>query len=74
MLESLIDGHALEKPKSIAFSCEIPRLISSFILSKIKIFASTATPIESINPAMPARLRVTGIALKSARNKKCVYD
>ena len=37
-----------------------------FILSKIRTLASTAIPIEIINPAIPAAVNVTGMSLKSA--------
>jgi hypothetical protein len=66
MFESLIDSHALEKPSCKASCIDLPFLISSFILSKIKTFASTAIPIERINPAIPAAVRVTGISLNTA--------
>ena len=34
--------------------------ISSFKRSKIRMLASTAIPIERINPAIPAKVKVTG--------------
>ena len=58
IFESLIDVHALENPSSIAVAFGFPCLNSSFILSKIKMFASTAIPIERIKPAIPERVRV----------------
>jgi hypothetical protein len=45
-------------------------LSSSFVLSKIKILASTAIPILRIKPAMPARVSVTGMVLKIAKVKR----
>ncbi len=64
--ESRIDVHALLNPSSTAPAKLLPAFNSSFVLSKIKMFASTAMPIERINPAMPAKVRVTGINLKIA--------
>jgi hypothetical protein len=34
--------------------------------SKIRMFASTAIPTDRMKPAMPASVRVTGMALKIA--------
>ena len=59
-LESLIESQALLNPNSKACFLDLPHLSSSFILSKIKILASTAIPIERINPAIPGKVRVTG--------------
>ena len=61
--ESRIEGHALLNPSSIDYAKLFPDFISSFILAKIKIFASTAIPMERINPPMPAKVNVTGINL-----------
>ncbi len=58
ILESRIDGQARRKPSSIAAVFNNPLLISSLVLSKIKILASTAIPIERMNPAMPAKVIV----------------
>src|SRR3989344_4434909 len=49
-LLSRIDGQARENPSEIEIDKLFPCLISSFILAKIKILASTAIPIDSINP------------------------
>jgi len=38
-----------------------PSLNSSLVLSKIRTLASTAIPIERINPAIPDKVKVTGI-------------
>ena len=46
MFESRIESHALEKPSRMLSQIFLPRLSSSFILSKIKIFASTAMPLK----------------------------
>ena len=65
ILLSRMDGHARVNPSRIASATRFPPRISSFIRSKIRIFASTAIPIERINPAIPAAVRVIGISLKS---------
>src|SRR3990167_1506422 len=69
IFESLIDGQALDEPSLIACANVLPCLNSSFILAKIKIFASTAIPIDSINPAIPARVKVIGRDLNIASEK-----
>ena len=56
--ESRIEVQALENPNSTDTFLLFPFLISSRVLSKIKIFASTAIPIERINPAIPAKVSV----------------
>ena len=66
LLESLIELQALLKPSSIAKLTVLPDLNSSRRRSKIKMLASTAIPIERMKPAIPARVKVTGIILKSA--------
>ena len=68
-LLSLIDGHALEKPSLIDAKIFLPLLNSSLVLSDIRIFASTATPIESITAAAPDNVNVIGTILKTANNK-----
>ena len=65
-LESLIELQALIKPSDTATVRDFPLDISSFIRSKIKIFASTAMPSEKTMPAIPAKVRVTGISLNKA--------
>ena len=72
MFESKILVKALSKPELIAVNNVRPAFNSSFVLSKIKIFASTAIPILRIKPAIPASVNVIGIALNSA-NKKIPY-
>jgi hypothetical protein len=65
--ESLMEDQANRKPDSMAESPFAPWRVSSFALSKIRIFASRAAPIESINPVMPERLMVNpGVSLKIA--------
>src|SRR3989344_2140067 len=66
-LLSLIDGQARLNPSLIANDKDLPCLISSFILAKIKMLASTAIPIDKIKPPIPARVIVTGINLNRVR-------
>ena len=66
-LLSLIDGQALVNPSFIANPKSLPCLISSFILAKIKMLASTAIPIDKIKPPTPAKVSVMGINLKIER-------
>ena len=68
MFESKILVNALSNPEFIAVNNVLPALSSSFVLSKIRMFASTAIPIERINPAIPAKVKVTGIALNNAKS------
>ena len=63
ILLSLIDGQARLNPSEIANGNALPCRISSFILAKIKILASTAIPMDKINPPMPAKVNVTGTSL-----------
>src|SRR3989344_1185319 len=65
-LESRIEDQALLKPAKRASCFGLPQRTSSLILSKIKMLASTAMPIERTKPAMPAKVKVTGIILKIA--------
>ena len=70
-LESLIDGQARRKPSSRAAILLKPFFSSSFVLSKIRILASTAMPIERIKPAIPARVMVKlGMTLKTAKVRR----
>src|SRR3989344_5608375 len=62
--EAQIEDQALLNPKSKARVLFLPQRISSFILSKIKILASNAIPIDNINPAIPAKVSVTGGRIK----------
>ena len=66
---SRTDGQARLKPSSSEIRKPFPRFNSSLILEKIKILASTAMPIDKIKPAMPAKVRVTGINLNKERFK-----
>ena len=66
IFESRIELQAREKPSLRAVLICLPARCSSFILSKIKILASTAAPIDNIKPAIPERVSVTGINLKIA--------
>ena len=68
-LLSLIDGQALVNP----FSTETKKLFSCFnssrIREKIKMLASTAIPIDNIKPAIPDKVKVTGINLNNVKTK-----
>ena len=66
VLLSRIDGHARPKPSWIACLVGFPARSSSFVRSKMRMFASTAMPIERMNPAIPAAVRVTGKSMKIA--------
>ena len=68
-LPSLIAGHARLKPMFIEDNNVRPALSSSFIRSNIRIFASTAIPIESIVAATPDNSRVIPINLNIANNR-----
>ncbi|OPZ57006.1 MAG: hypothetical protein BWY87_01719 [Deltaproteobacteria bacterium ADurb.Bin510] len=68
-LESRIDGNARLKPASMPARSVLPSFSSSLRRSKIRMFASTAMPIERMKPAMPGRVSVTGMILKSAKVK-----
>ena len=46
-----------------------PRATSSLMRSKMTMFASAATPIVRIRPAMPGSVSVIGISLTSAKKK-----
>ena len=51
-------------PTVIELNEFLPASNSSLIISDIKIFASTAKPIERIKAAAPERVKVTGNTLK----------
>ena len=59
-LLSRIADHARLNPMLIEENRGRPARISSFILSNIKMFASTAMPMERIAAATPERVNVTG--------------
>ena len=63
--ESRIEGHARRKPVSIAVASGRPRRSSSFIRSKMRMFASTAMPTERMNAAIPESVSVTGHILNT---------
>ena len=67
MFESRMDDQARAKPEFTDMSTERPERSSSLIRSKIRMFASTAIPTLSMNPPIPARVKVTGKSLKIAR-------
>ncbi|MBF8281036.1 MAG: hypothetical protein HW383_809 [Candidatus Magasanikbacteria bacterium] len=66
-LESRIDAQARGKASSMEVRKDFPRRNSSLVRSKIKTLASTAMPTDKMNPAMPAKVKVTGTNLKMAR-------
>ena len=57
ILESRMESHARLKPSEMADCKFFPFFNSSFILSNIKMLASTAMPTDKINPAMPAAVK-----------------
>ena len=67
ILESRMESQAREKPSFRESWMVLPERSSSLTRSKISTLASTATPMEIINPAIPAAVSVTGMSLKSAR-------
>ena len=66
MFESRIENQAREKPLETESEIVLPDRNSSLTLSKISTFASTAIPIDIINPAIPAAVKVTGNNLNKA--------
>ena len=66
MLESRIELQARWKPSSMALPRSRPAFNSSFRRSKIKTLASTAMPIDRMNPAMPAKVKVMENILKTS--------
>ena len=72
--ESRIEFQARLKPASTAAGSDLPTRSSSFIRSKIRMLASTAMPTESTKPAMPARVRVTGIEPEDREHDERVVD
>ena len=66
-LLSRMDGQAREKPSLIATPNSLPCFISSFMRAKIKMLASTAMPMDKMNPPMPASVIVTEISLNKER-------
>ncbi len=59
MLESKIDDNALLYPASTEVLIDFPNLNSSLVLSNMRTLASTAIPMVSINPAIPASVNTT---------------
>ena len=64
--ESRIESHARSNPAVIPSSTVRPPRSSSLIRSKISTLASTAIPIEIINPAIAAEESVTCRTLNTA--------
>jgi len=62
-----MEGHARFHPSSMAVASDLPARNSSLTRSKISTLASTAMPIERINPVIPASVSVTPISLKTAK-------
>ena len=54
-------------PSAIAARIDLPARTSSLTRSKMTMFASAATPIVRIRPAMPGSVSVIGISLISAK-------
>ena len=65
--ESRMEFQARLNPASTAGTIPFPIRNSSFVRSKIRMFASTAMPMERTKPAMPARVSVTGTSRKIAK-------
>ena len=72
--ESRMEFQARLKPASTAAGSDLPTRSSSFIRSKIRMLASTAMPIESTKPAIPARVSVTGMSRKMRQHDERVVD
>ena len=62
-----MEDQARLKPSSKAAPTDLPWFNSSFVLSKIKMLASTAIPTDKIKPVIPASVNVTGIVLNNAK-------
>jgi len=67
--ESRIELHARWNPSFIASFSDFPAFNSSLVRSKMRMFASTAIPIESMNAARPAVVRVTGMSLNIVKER-----
>ena len=67
--ESRIEFQARANPASMAWGSDLPRRSSSLDRSKMRMLASTAMPTERTKPAMPARVRVTGMSRKTANRR-----
>ena len=64
--ESTIAAHALLKPSSMAVLRGLPPLNSSFNLSKMRTFASTAIPSDRMSPAIPGSVRAAWMRTSTA--------
>ena len=67
ILPSLIEGQLLLNPSVSETAKLFSSFSSSLIREKIRMFASTAIPIDSIKPPIPARVKVTGISLNKLK-------
>ena len=70
IFESRIENQARENPVETASAIVLPPRNSSLTRSKIRTLASTAIPIEIMNPAIPAAVKVTGNNLNNERITK----
>ena len=70
---SVIVERARLKPASIATRMDLPEKTSSLKRSKIRMFASTATPIDKIIPAMPGKVIVALKPLPNTRSNNITY-
>ena len=70
---SVIVANARLKPASIATRMDLPENTSSLKRSKIRMFASTATPIDKIIPAIPGNVIVALKPLPNTSNKSITY-
>ena len=70
---SVIVDNARLKPASIATRIDLPENTSSLKRSKIRIFASTATPMDKIIPAIPGNVIVALKPLPNTSNKSITY-
>src|SRR3989344_2167063 len=66
-LLSRMDGQARLNPSAMLAGRLLLCKISSFMRAKIRMLASTAMPMDKINPPMPANVNVTGTNLKIER-------
>ena len=72
-LASVIVERARLKPASMATRMDLPEKTSTLKRSKIRMFASTATPIDKIIPAMPGKVIVALKPLPNTRSNNITY-
>src|SRR3989344_800766 len=73
MFESRIEGQARLNPSPRALSMSRPHLVSSFILSNIKMLASTAMPTDNIKPQTQNRNEARQAVSQNQKNKHGEY-